>query len=116
MKKLLAVMIGCALSGAAMSAAQQTFQELDGDKNGQISRAEADAATAGSVVIIEFVNLDTNQDGSLSETEYMAAASSGSGSAGSTGTESGADSSSGTSSPSGESGSSGDASGSGTAQ
>ena len=61
---------GLGLAGAAFAADMPSFEEVDTDKSGTLSKAEAAA-----VEDLEFASADTNRDGVLSRSEYAAAAS-----------------------------------------
>lgn len=57
------------LAGAAL-AAPPSFDEVDKNKDGSISKAEA-----GVVPTLDFAKADTNKDGKLDRAEYAAAIS-----------------------------------------
>ena len=65
-KKILVALSLAALAGAPAFAV--TFDELDADKNGLVSAEEAQAAG------IDLSKTDANQDGSLDQAEFDAAA------------------------------------------
>ena len=54
---------------AAVAQGLPSFEEVDGNGDGQVTREEAAAIEA-----LDFTAADTNQDGTLSREEYTAAA------------------------------------------
>jgi len=68
----------------AEAQAKAMFQRIDTNKDGKVTKAEADAAWAASrtaqdarrkqVLAADFAKLDTNKDGSISRTEFDAIA------------------------------------------
>lgn len=96
MKKLITLVMGCALSGTAFSATTASFEELDVNQDGILSRAEIDSSTA-DVQSVQFDVSDADKDGQLTRAEFSAAqsgAGDSSGSVGSTGSDPGSSSSS----------------------
>jgi hypothetical protein len=67
MKKILILVVLSLASGMAFAQAH-TFEDLDTDKNGSLSKEEA-AAMEG----LDFDKADTNKDGALSKEEHDAA-------------------------------------------
>ena len=88
-KRFLIPFLFAFFSGAAMAQGQDqspSFDEADTDRSGDLSQQEVDAVAA-YLVGIDFVSLDQNGDGTVSQDEYEAATSgaSGAGSSGSMG-------------------------------
>ena len=54
-----------ALGGSALAMGDKTFDELDANKDGTLSKSEA-AASAD----LDFVKADTNKDGRIDRAEY----------------------------------------------
>lgn len=71
MTRILSALMFTAVIGLAGSAlaAKPSFDEIDENKDGMLSRAEA------ATVEIDFAEADTNQDGMLDRTEYESARS-----------------------------------------
>ncbi|WP_462163294.1 EF-hand domain-containing protein [Pseudoalteromonas xiamenensis] len=63
----MAVLAAALMASAAASASEANFNSLDKDGNGLISTSEASQLP---VLAEEFKNLDTDQDGQLSESEF----------------------------------------------
>jgi len=73
MKKLelpatIAAVLGLALAQASFAADAPTFEEVDTDQDGAISKTEA-----AKVTDLDFAAADTDEDGQLSREEYEAA-------------------------------------------
>jgi len=65
-------LVALLIAGAALAqGAMPSFEEVDTNSDGQISREEAQTIEG-----LDFATADTNQDGSLSRAEYQAAAQS----------------------------------------
>jgi hypothetical protein len=67
-RSVLAAIAVFALATASYAAAP-TFNELDKDRDGMLTRTE----TAGKVKGLDFAKADTNKDGRLDRAEYEAA-------------------------------------------
>jgi Ca2+-binding EF-hand superfamily protein len=96
MKKLITLVVGCALSGVAFAATTASFEELDVNQDGIVSRAEIDAASAEVQSSLQFDLADADKDGQLTRSEFLAAANGAgesSGRTGGTGTDGSSDSS-----------------------
>ncbi|WMN61715.1 hypothetical protein NI389_18060 (plasmid) [Pseudoalteromonas xiamenensis] len=63
----LAVLAAALMASAAATASEANFSSLDKDGNGLISTSEASQLP---MLAEEFKNLDTDQDGQLSESEF----------------------------------------------
>lgn len=73
MKKLSITLLALGFAGVALAQGAPSFEEVDANQDGSISREEA-AAVEG----LDFSTADANQDGSLDRQEYQAATSGGS--------------------------------------
>jgi len=73
MKKLSITLLALGFAGVALAQDAPSFEEVDANQDGSISREEA-AAVEG----LDFSTADANQDGSLDRQEYQAATSGGS--------------------------------------
>lgn len=73
MKKLSITLLALGFAGAALAQDAPSFEDVDVNQDGSISREEA-AAVEG----LDFSTADANQDGSLDRQEYQAATSGGS--------------------------------------
>ena len=72
MKKLSITLLALGFAGAALAQDAPSFEDVDTNQDGQISREEA-AAVEG----LDFSTADSNGDGSLDRIEYQAATSGG---------------------------------------
>ncbi|MFC0119083.1 hypothetical protein [Pseudoalteromonas xiamenensis] len=63
----MAVLAAALMASAAATASEANFSSLDKDGNGLISTSEASQLP---MLAEEFKNLDTDQDGQLSESEF----------------------------------------------